>query len=643
MTTETNQRIKHQPEMGAVAVLVLSFLYSGWFFHLSMTRHNALFSGLDFVHIDSACYSTAHGAFMWSNALMSGFFEHHVSPILFLISAFYLFSDSYWFILFFQAASAGLAAIPLYLFARGVLGGQAPALLLACAYLANGEMQQGVLYDYHMYSSFPLFAFSTLAALRAGRNTLAAISGGLLLATQEDAFITMAGVGLYLVVALKDIKRGAAIWGLSLAYAAVVFLVVYPTLGAPSPEAVDIGVYPAGVKKETGGFKYGGRYAWLGGGPSQIVSSFASAPGEMIDKLMATPERKHSWTRYCIQFLFLPLLSPLGLAMLFWPSMELFLSDYDMSYRLLGHYPMLLASTWFPAAILGIASLGRAASRLGAGAQYSRTLTSLAAAMLLGAQLFFGADYGALPLIGAAKPFATQQAQAHGQKGRAILEAIPPDASIAAHPGPLSHLNHRQEAYLFVGLDRFPFTKKKVDYVALDGNDPRGFANRKWQADDPRRMLLSRDYGLVAEDDHVYIFARGAAKEADYRFYMERFAAYSGKSLLYDPSSGSLSTPKIFLAAGEYTAIFQMTGPGRCDDPSWSYQVEVDGAPAGGAPLDCQGLASGKSALAQVPFSISGGKTAAVRLGLRGKGTIPSPTAVFKVDMSHDTFMANVK
>ena len=622
-----------------MAVVVLSLMYSGWFFHLSMDRFNSLACVLDFIHIDSACYFTAHGRFMWSNALMSGFFEHHVSPILLVVSAFYLVSDSHWFILLFQAASAGLAAIPLFYFARGALKSDLAGLLVAMAYLANGEVHRAILFDYHMYAHFPLFTFATAAALQVGKNRLAMLFAFLLLATQEDAFITLAGVGLYAAVILRDIKRAGAIWLGCAIWAGLVFLVVYPWLGAPSPEAVEIGISPAGVKMETSGFKYGIRYAWLGGSPKQIAAAFATSPIQTTGKLLAEPSRVYSWKRFSIGFLLLPFLSLTGVLILFWPSMELFLSDYEMSYRLLGHYPLLPVSTWFLAATLGVANIRRMAG-LGLGSRVAGSLSVASCAALFASQSFFSFSQGALPFMADNPNGISPEVREHGRKGLDVISQIPDAASLAAHPGPLSHLNHNPNAYLFVGMDKFPFTQKKIEYVVLDGKDPHKFRNRLWQADDPRKMLLTGDFGLVAQDDHVYLFRRGAEKKMDYTMFLERFATFMGKSLAFDSRVGALSSPAIPLAPGEYEAEYIIDMKAVCGFGGGEAKVLVDGQTAANMTLDCSSAREDGSTSITLPFVVKADAPAPVSLWITGKGF--SRETVFRIRMSFATFIKNV-
>ena len=602
-------------------VVALSAFYSCWFYHLAMERYNAFYCALDFIQIDSACHGTAQGRFMWANPLMNNFFELHISLIILPVSAFYLFADSRSFIFLFQSACAGAAAVPLYLFARSVLRNRLAAFFAAAAYLVNGEMQMGVLFGYHDYAHFPLFTFATLSALAAGRWSLAAVSAALLLSVKEDSFITLAGAGLYALVALRSVRGAMAIWLTCALYAAIMFLLVLPYFRNNAPEPAYPQYRPAANQKQAGGYKFAGRYSWL-----------SAPPGQVIAKLRNDRARMEAWGRYSMGFLFLPFISPLGFLMALGPSMELFLSGYDMSYRLFGHYPMLLAATWFPAAILGMANIGRISGRLGA-SSLAATLPTAAAVSLFCAQAFFSLNYGALPWLSANPGGVSQAEREHGRIGRQVLAAIPPNATMAAVPGLLSHLNHNPNAYLYTGLHAFPFNKMDVEYVAMDGFAQEGSAKSKWFAGDPIQLLMAPAYGLASESNGLYLFRKGAEKTADYKIFQERYSMFHASWPAL--ASGGWRSPQLRLAPGNYAAEVQLEcGKGGAARLGAAWD-KVGGQPVS-ATATCQ--ADGR---ARVEFTLDGAPDSAVTLSLDGvEGQIPAG-AMVRMMMSYEVFLKN--
>ncbi|HEB72099.1 MAG TPA: DUF2079 domain-containing protein, partial [Nitrospirae bacterium] len=292
-------------------ILALSVVFFiSWFTYHSIDNWSVMFTSLDFAHIDSAAYNTAHGKFMYSNAKMINFWSEHITPILLIVSGFYFFSDGYWFIFFFQSFMLGLAAVPLFLIARDILKNEWAALFIALGYLANGKVQMGALADYHMWSCTALFLFSAFYAMSKRRWGWYALFSILLLSVKEDAPALLFGLGLYSAFVMKAYRQAVYTWLLCAFVAAVSFLVVFPQL------------------RYWDDYKYATYYGWLGDGALNIALNFISSPLEMIGKLTQGGARIKAWYSFSLQYGFLPFLSPIGMAMLFLPSMELFLSNY---------------------------------------------------------------------------------------------------------------------------------------------------------------------------------------------------------------------------------------------------------------------------------------------------------------------------
>ncbi|MDH4185145.1 MAG: DUF2079 domain-containing protein, partial [Nitrospinota bacterium] len=184
-----------------VALALAVILYTWWFTYHSLDRWATMHTSLDFVHLDSAAYNTAYGKFMFSNAKMINFWAEHISPVLLAVSFFYLFSDSYWFIFFYQSVSIALAAIPLFLLARHYLRHEVAALFVALGYLCNGMVQRANLFEYHEYAHTGVFFFAALYCVHLRRWGWYALFCAGILAVKEDGFATLAGVGLYAAVA----------------------------------------------------------------------------------------------------------------------------------------------------------------------------------------------------------------------------------------------------------------------------------------------------------------------------------------------------------------------------------------------------------------------------------------------------------
>ena len=496
-------RIAPSP-LSRVILAILVILYTAWFTHHSLDRWSAMHTSLDFVHLDSAAYNTACGKFMFSNAKMINFWSEHISATLLVVSFFYLFSDSYWFIFFYQSASIGLAAIPLFILARHYLRDERMALLFAMGYLANGMIHKANLFDYHEYSHTGLFFFAALVAAIYGRWGWYAVFSVGILAVKEDGFVTLAGVGLYAAVACRAYRAAALTW-LGLAAVAILeFGVVYPWL------------------RQGEVYKYDSYYAWIGATTGDKISYVLGRPVEFISEALSTPMRAAAWWNLLLGFGFLVLLSPLGAAMAFWPSMELFLSWYWGAHGLFYHYPLLILPMWTLAAVMGTANLGRFMARKWPWGR-ARFIVSLVAGLyILVGNVWLAREYGGLPLIASPSQLITEQHRKHAAAAMEAMKIIPPGATVSAHDGPYSFLTHNPNAYLYHGdktghvivdfyegkrthgYEMWPFTAMDIEYIVLDSNAPHEV--RKANAWDVTDVLAHPDYELIRARDGLYIF-----------------------------------------------------------------------------------------------------------------------------------------
>lgn len=486
-----------------VILAVLMILYAWWFTHHSLDRWAAMHTSLDFVHLDSAAYNTAHGKFMFSNAKMINFWAEHISPVLLGVSAFYLFSDSYWFIFFYQSASIALAAAPLFLLARHHLKREPAALLFSMGYLANGMIQRANLFDYHEYAHTGLFFFGALYAAARGRwRWYAACCAGILM-VKEDGFVTLASAGLYAAASCRAYRQAALTWAACAAAAAIEFGAIYPWLRAGEA------------------YKYDTYYAWMGATAADKAANVLGHPLRLATEALSNPARAGAWWNMILGFGALPVLSPLGAAMLFLPSMELFLSWYRGAHGLSFHYPLLVIPMWTAAAILGTANLARLAARVSPG-RMAALVAIIAPLYILAGNVWQARDYGGAPFISNPSWEITQKQRDHAEIVREALKIIPHRATVSAHDGPYSFLTHNPNAYLYHGektghviveffggkMTRgylmWPFGAMDVEYIVLDANAP--FQVRAIQAWDVEDVKTLPEYELILERDGLFIF-----------------------------------------------------------------------------------------------------------------------------------------
>ena len=434
-------------------LLVFAAAQAGWLFHHSFDRWYNLICSLDYGHIDSASYNTAHGAFMYSHVDFINFWADHFSPILLIQSAFYYFSDAYWFTFLWQSWSIGLAAIPLFLIARHFLKNEWLALLVAAGYLLNGKMHIGALFDYHMISHEALFIFSAFYAMLRKRWGWYFFFGALLTVCKEDAFIIFSLLGLYAAVIEGEFKKALYTWGLCGVYALIVFKVAYPLL----------------TDKEKYG--YSSQYAWLGGSSLDIAKNFLTRPMEMIRMILAqSPERNTAWTKTLIQFGFLPFLSPTGLVLAGPPSMELFLAARTQLFKLTHHYGMYVVPVWTLASVFAMSNIRWVLRKVGVKKQTVAAIVAIPALYMIAMNIYMAKDFGALPYISDPSDYIKPEYRKHTEQVREAIKIVPHDASMASTMGVFTTTHHAPDKYFYRSYKWFPSSLKPIDYFAIDMN-----------------------------------------------------------------------------------------------------------------------------------------------------------------------------
>ncbi|VAX24692.1 hypothetical protein MNBD_NITROSPINAE03-608 [hydrothermal vent metagenome] len=574
-------------------LFVSVILYLVWFSYLSIDRWDNLHASLDYAHIDSASYNTAHGKWMYSNVDHINFWADHFSPILLALTGYYLFSDGYWLTFIWQTLTIGLAAIPLFLIARHFLRSEPAAFLVALGYLVNGKLQYANIFDYHMMSHEPLFLFTAFYAMLHKRWGWYFACGALLVVCKEDAFILFALLGFYAAVVEREYKMAMFTWILCGAYAFVVFKIAYPYLTAQE------------------NYGYSDQYGWLGGSSIEKVIHLFSSPLEVLKEPLSWNE--NIWPRWrglLWQYGFLPLLSFTGVIMILPPTAELYLAKRGPLISLTHHYPLLIVPMWTLATVFALSNIRNVAlwleekpwrlnvpekalkifkwpsiavmtvyafiivyfiiygpfdfkvygSRvymdsaakpllifyavffiyiLGSKGAYvtrlmgdtlSLKVVMALALYIIGVNLYMVKDYGALPVYSSWTGVIKSQHRDHAGHVKNALETIPKQTSILASQGPFTHLAHRRQTHLFRGFDSINHLGIDFDYIVVDikpnVESQRGMAHAHVAG-----LLLLKEYGVIDEEDGLFIFKRGADKKTDHKLYLKYAATLSARRM----------------------------------------------------------------------------------------------------------------
>jgi uncharacterized membrane protein len=352
-------------------------------------------------------------------------------PLMFTLAPLYWLWEDARMLLVAQAALLALASLPIFWWARHVLG-TLPAFLFQLAYLSFFGVLSGNLYDFHPAAvAAPLISFA-LFGLVTGRTRLLLAMLGLLLLTKENYALTVMAIGLYVAVVHRRFRLGLPV----VAVAAVWFVIVWQVI---LPAIVGGGGYKAW------------EYDALGSGPADALVHLVRHPIDSIELFFTPHAKRVGLFNLFAPWLFLPLLSPLLLVGL--PTLaERFFGGKPALWAQGFHYSLPVAPVL---AFAAIDATRRIAARVPA---RGRVLAALAGACVLAAGLYF--TLGRLRPLDELERYATDRQVADI---RSCLAAIPPDASVVATSALVPHLSHRRRIYV---LDERPVPR--TQYVAVD-------------------------------------------------------------------------------------------------------------------------------------------------------------------------------
>ncbi len=191
--------------------------YVGVSFWMSTLRYEEFStSNWDLGIFQQALWSSAHGHPMyeagdWESFGSVSLLQVHPGFILYLVAPLYALAPSPYTLFALQSVVVALAAAPLYLIGRRVIGRPWPAVVLAGFYLVAAPTLVANLYDYHLESFFPLEIALLFLFWLTARYALGLIVAIITLVTLEVAPFLVVAVALYFLwPAVRDLLR--ALW-----------------------------------------------------------------------------------------------------------------------------------------------------------------------------------------------------------------------------------------------------------------------------------------------------------------------------------------------------------------------------------------------------------------------------------------------
>jgi uncharacterized membrane protein len=493
--TGKSQISNRKSQISIIVVWLLILVFVLTFGSLSLRRHAALASnGMDLGNVDQALWNTAHGNFLaFTNmAPVRNRLALHVEPILLLFVPFYWVGlGGPELLLVVQAIVVGLGALPLYWLARDELAPLLP-VVFPIAYLLLPALEAAVMYDFHAVTLAPTFLLFAFYFGVRNRPWLFALFAVLALACKEDMGLTLAMIGLYIILAWRRWRWGLVTSLVGIAWFAIAVILIQPRF---SP---------------TGGNIQADRYAWMGDTPLAVLDTLLRRPALVWDHVWQAANLPGYLAGLLLPTAFLSVLAPLA-----WlpalPSLAInLLSGNSFTWRLEDfHYAAPMAPFVLVATVYGLQRLTGWAGRWSQAA--GRYLLIVACAVLLILSLAYHHARGFSPL---ACPFQPWPVTDHHRRAESVFARVPPDAALFAQSNLNPHLSGRRVLYYDPAV--------LTDPNLLDGLPPPEYllfdVSSLVNQDDFQRfiasdLLESGEFGTVVAEDGFLLLRRGVSPQ----------------------------------------------------------------------------------------------------------------------------------
>ncbi len=472
------------PITGLVFVLFMAAAYALFMGAVTVARHNT-FGTYAFdlgIHSQALATIARHGypiVTLYGPQAVNQFGDHF-APIFYLLTPLSLLFRDARALLVVQTLLLASAAAPVYLLARSKLASPVLAVALSAAYLLFPALHGVNTFDFHEIALVVPLLLWSLYCLETGRFRLFGLFLALALATKEEVALTGVAIGMYIVLARREPRRGALVMGLSAAYFVLVTALLMPALGG----GADVGRFEGLAVDGFGGF-------------AGVLMTLFTNPVYTFSYVFLDPDKLLFLGQLLLPLLGIPLLAGAGPWIVALPGFAtLLLSSYRPQYLLDTHYSAIVVPSLFFLAALGLARVE----------QRRRAAALPLAAALLTASLVMNWQYGWLGgklFHGIPQPTERQRAIA------ALIDAIPHDASVSTLSRFVPHLASREQIYLYPTVNGAEYILFDAaldgDFFPLISRDPRGEAIERLLP-----LVASGEYGLLAGQDGVLLLQRGA-------------------------------------------------------------------------------------------------------------------------------------
>ena len=456
--------------LALTAAVILSIFF--------INKHNAFNTRTyDFGRFSQAIWNVLHGRFLFTTIDYRSILGNHFSPYMALLAPLLLIWSDERLLLIVQVLSVVASGLILASILYRSYPRLTPFFLLA--FYLNPAVQTLTLFEFRRVVLVMPFLALALWALDRQKKKLLLAALLVALLGKEDIGLFVAGVGLYFLIAKRDVRWGIGLSALGLGWAIIVSLWVIPAFRAPGTE------YPQ--------LFY---FDYLGGSYREIGATLLSDPFILIRQLL-TLDRLTAVGRILLPLgIFLPFLAPEWLLIALPPLALLLLSGDAEIYGLLKWYPTTILPVLFAGTAVGIS-------------RFSPSRARLLTAWLLGAALLGYWLYGPLP-GGREYDAELYTVTDHDRKALAMISLVPDSAAVATQPHFVPHLSFRENIY------HYPWIKigqEKIDFFLFDRlSDLYPFEKDAFTFE-LAKFLVNPDYALIAQTDDIFLFQQNDTNE----------------------------------------------------------------------------------------------------------------------------------
>lgn len=490
---------KHLP---TIVVVGAALAYAIYFSYYTLLHHRRFgTSGFDLGININWCYNALQGSPFRSTVLYGPdgghFIANHAIFAMFLWLPLFALQPGAEVLLIYQSVMIGIAAVPLYLFARSLLP-RWTAVIVALAYLLYAPLHGPNFYDYHELPVALPFHFTLYWLIATNRLKWAALVVPVLWAHREDVAVGLIILGTFLTLAGYRVRFGIGLALASLIWFILIKFVIMPSAGSWWFAEIYKELQPGG----TGG--YGG-----------VIQTILINPAYFFSTLLR--EQKLIYFLHLFAPLaFLParrfLLLLLAIPGFFFTLMT---TAYPPTVSIAFQYTTHWVPYVFAATVVSLHLLGQQF-----GAERRRAAACALALGVTAHSTVFGAVFQHTSFVGGFGQVTfveTEEDKRNYQGLKSLADLIPETASVAATETEVPHVAAR--------ADVFTLKDSHGDATYLLVRRHGGMNPQVLQS-----AFERNDYGLVKQHDKLfYLFKKGYESEATHKALVDLGLARSKK------------------------------------------------------------------------------------------------------------------